>query len=111
MLDSFLTRVPMTKQNAVDSRRSEIPNIKLIPAVAHLRTTVSERRNIAARQMLVHRIRAEFEEMPGLSVTLKQASKLFGLAPDAASRILRGLIEDEVLHMRDDRCYVLRAQC
>ena len=101
----------MTKQNAVDSRRPEIPNIKLIPAVAHLRTTVSERRNMAARQMLVRRIRAEFEEMPGLSVTLQQASKLFGLAPDAAARILRGLIDEQVLHMRGDRSYILRAQC
>ena len=101
----------MTKAKAVESRLAELHNIKFIAAVAHLRSTIPERRDMPAREMLMRRIRAEFEEMPGLSVTLQQASKLFGLAPDAASRILRGLIEEQVLHMRADRRYILRAQC
>jgi hypothetical protein len=65
----------MTKQNATESRWADILNINLIPAVAQLRPTVQvERRNLAAREMLLRRIRAEFEEMPGLSVTLQQAT-------------------------------------
>ena len=35
--------------------------------------------------MLVRRIRAEFEEMPGLLLTLNQAARLFGLSPETST--------------------------
>ncbi len=100
----------MTKLNAVESPWPEVLNIKLIPVAAHLGTRTPERRNIGAREMLVRRIRAEFEEMPGLLLTLNQAARLFGLSPETVSRILVRLDEEGVLHMRPDRCYSLRRQ-
>ena len=100
----------MTKLTAVESPWPAVLNIKLTPAAAHLRTTIPERRNIGAREMLVRRIRAEFEEMPGLSLTLKQAARLFGLSPETVSRILLRLSEEGVLHMRADRRYSLSTQ-
>jgi len=101
----------MAKPNPVESRRADILNIALIPAVARLPTTIpTERRNIRAREMLFRRIRAEFAEMPGLSVTLAQATRLFGLTREAASRILLELIRKEVLHMTADRRYVVRTE-
>ena len=99
----------MPKQNATESRWADILNINLIPAVAQLRPAVQvERRNLAAREMILRRIRAEFEEMPGLSVTLQQATKLFGLSPDAGGRILRGLTEEGILYMTANGRYLLR---
>jgi hypothetical protein len=99
----------MPKQNATESRWVDTWNINLIPAVAQLRPTVQvERRNLAAREMLLRRIRAEFEQMPGLSVTLQQATKLFGLSLDAGGRILRGLTEEGIPYMTADGRYLLR---
>jgi hypothetical protein len=78
---------------------------------AGLPTTVPvERRDLARRETLLRRIRAEFAEMPGLSVTLTQATKLFGLSHDVGSRILLGLIKERVLHMTHDRRYALRPE-
>ena len=83
---------------------------QLAPAVARLPATLPiERRNVAARQALLRRILAEFEGMPGLSLTLVQATKLFGVSPDAGSRILRRLTEERVLRLRSDGRYVLNA--
>jgi hypothetical protein len=46
---------------------------------------------------LLQRIRAEFLEMPGLQVTLRQAARLFHLDPVAADVALRILLEDGFL--------------
>ena len=46
---------------------------------------------------LLQRIRAEFVEMPGLQVTLRQAARLFHLDPVAADVALRILQEDGFL--------------
>lgn len=62
-----------------------------------------ERRNIAARRILTERIRDEFMEMPGTSLTLPQAARLFGLAPDICARILDDLIRDGKLTVTDSR--------
>ena len=84
---------------------------QLVPAVARLPATLPiERRNVAARQALLRRILAEFEGMPGLSLTLVQATKLFGVSPDAGSRILPRLTEEGLLRLRIDDQYVLRTE-
>ena len=36
---------------------------------------------------------AEFDEMPGLTLTPRQASRLFGLDPDLCQRVLDALID------------------
>ena len=40
---------------------------------------------------LIHRVRAEFLEMPGLRVTATQAERLFGLSPHSWQRVLETL--------------------
>ena len=48
-------------------------------------------------QAAVNRIRAEFEEMPCLRVTLTEARRLFGLPDPAVSWVLRHLTEQGFL--------------
>ena len=38
------------------------------------------------------RVRAEFDEMPGMRLTVPQASRLFGLDPDVCLKIVEQLI-------------------
>ena len=42
---------------------------------------------------LVRRVCAEYAEMPGLSLTREQASRLFGIAPDRCARVLSRLVD------------------
>lgn len=100
----------MTKPNPASFIAPDIFNIKPKPAVAHLRTPAPvERRNLVARAALLQRIRAEFEEMPGMSVTSAQAARLFGISPEAGARILEELVTAEVLDMSHGERYGLRA--
>jgi hypothetical protein len=69
-----------------------------------------ERRDDVTRSALARRIRAEFEEMPGLSLTLIQASKLFGVQPDTCARILLQLSDEGVVRVRSDGQFVLRTE-
>ena len=59
---------------------------------------------------LVHRVRNEFIEMPGLQLTLPQAARLWGLDPEASRRVIDTLVEGSFLRwtprgtvMRGDR--------
>jgi hypothetical protein len=91
----------MVKQKPRESRWQTLLEIPLVPAVARPPAALpAERRNWAARDALLCRIRGEFEEMPGLSVTLDQAARLFGLPRDIALRILERLTEERVLYRR-----------
>jgi hypothetical protein len=47
------------------------------------------------------RIRAEFAEMPGLNLTLSQASRLFHLQEVRCKQVLAALVEMGYLAMRD----------
>ena len=67
----------------------------------------AERRSHAARAALVDRIRGEFLELRGLSITVEQAARLFGGPPAACARILIGLVAEGLLHLRTDGRYVL----
>jgi hypothetical protein len=104
-----LQEIHMAKQDPLEYRWPDILDITLAPAVVRLPATVpTERRNVAARTTLLRRIHREFEEMPGMSLTLAQATALFGISFDAGSRILMGLTEERVLRLRNDGRYVLR---
>jgi hypothetical protein len=46
---------------------------------------------------LQRRIRAEFAEMPGLSLTLRQAARLFDLEPAHCEEVLAGLVASGTL--------------
>jgi hypothetical protein len=51
---------------------------------------------------LQSRIRAEYDDMPGLKLTLSQASRLFDVDTDTCARVLVRLIADGVLSIRED---------
>jgi hypothetical protein len=57
----------------------------------------------------VNRIRAEFEEMPSLRVTLSEARRLFGLPDPAASWVLRRLAHEGFLVQTARGEYIRRA--
>jgi hypothetical protein len=59
-----------------------------------------ERRDLPRREALVRRITAEFEELPGLSLSLRQAMKLLGVDEAACLRILDHL--SRIGHIRRD---------
>jgi hypothetical protein len=44
-------------------------------------------------QQLCGRVRAEFREMPGLTLTLPQAARLFSIDPERCERVLATLVE------------------
>jgi hypothetical protein len=48
-------------------------------------------------ETLVIRIRREFEEMPGLCITIAQGARLFGLPAETCRRLFARLQEDRVL--------------
>ena len=60
--------------------------------------------------VLVHRVRAEFNEMPGLRLTLAQATRLWRLEPAVCQEIIDTLVDSHFLRwttsgmvMRADR--------
>ena len=67
-----------------------------------------ERRDVAQRQALVRRLIAEFDEMPGLRLSLAQASRLFGVTQAAAVRILTELTRAGALCRNANNLYMRR---
>ena len=53
------------------------------------------------------RVRGEYSEIPGLSLTLHQASRFFGLPQAVCMRVLSDLIAAGVLRLRSDGRYVV----
>jgi DNA-binding IclR family transcriptional regulator len=62
-----------------------------------------DRRNPAARQTLLQRVSAEFQEMPGMRLTAGQARRLFGLRSDVCHRILSTLVRQGTLSCDGER--------
>jgi hypothetical protein len=56
---------------------------------------------------LLNRIRGEFHEMPGLSLTLAQACRLFGLCEAECAHALQELTSAGLLCRRHDGRYVV----
>lgn len=83
-----------------DARR--LDGIPLRPAAAKVPI---DRRNHAARKLLLERILSEFQEMPGTSLTVRQANKLFGTPSDVTIRILNRLVQDGLLRLTLDGRY------
>jgi hypothetical protein len=57
---------------------------------------------------LALRVRGEYEEMPGLRLTVPQAARLFGVAPDVAKSVLDDLRRASVLKCSERGQYALR---
>ncbi len=56
---------------------------------------------------LVARVRSEFNEMPGLQLTVAQATRLWGLEAAACRRVINDLVDTSFLRWTGDR--VIRA--
>ena len=56
---------------------------------------------------LAQRARAEFREMPGMSLTTAQAARLWQLSPDTAEVLLAELVQAGFLVRRDGQRYWL----
>lgn len=56
---------------------------------------------------LARRARAEFREMPGMSLTTAQAARLWQLSPDTAEVLLAELVQTGFLVRRDGLRYRL----
>ena len=67
-----------------------------------------ERRNLASREAVVRRIAAEFQDMPGLVLSLKQASRFLGIDQAACARILTTLTQAGVLRRSASEYYSRR---
>jgi hypothetical protein len=67
-----------------------------------------ERRDHVRRDAIVRRITAEFRDMPGLVLSIKQASRLLGVDEAACGRILTSLTQSGVLRRKDGQMYAWR---
>jgi hypothetical protein len=56
---------------------------------------------------LAVRVRGEYEEMPGLRLTVGQAARLFGMPLNVADAVLRDLRRASVLALSTDGAYSL----
>jgi len=66
---------------------------------------MSESLMIVTRAQLLHRIKAEYVEMPGLRLTVAQAGRLWGLDTPACLDLLERLINERFLQRRPDGTY------
>jgi hypothetical protein len=99
----------MVKPKTFVSSRQALLDISQMPALARLPPSITvDRRNLAVRHALLCRIHCEFVEMPGLSLTLHQATRMFGLSSDVTSRILKRLADAQLLKQTRDGQFILR---
>jgi hypothetical protein len=55
---------------------------------------------------LLQRVRDEYREMPGLTLTKPQAMRLFGVAPSVCAAVLRALVMEDFLSRTGDGMFV-----
>ena len=67
-----------------------------------------ERRDQHARTELIGRVRGEFSDMPGLRLTLRQASRLWSHSPEVCKRIFQELEHQGVLKRANGDAYCRR---
>jgi hypothetical protein len=71
----------------VEIRRSEDLSRRVVP--------------VESMAPLARRVRGEYEEMPGLRLTVPQAARLFGITTDVAHAVLETLRHTSVLKCSD----------
>jgi hypothetical protein len=98
----------MSLPRPLGTSRTSLDAIKGRSVAMGLPAARGERRNVAQREALVQRLIAEFDEMPGLRLSLPQASRLFGLTEAAAARILTALTKAGTLHRNASNLYMRR---
>ena len=60
-----------------------------------------------ALSLLAVRVHGEYSEMPGLRLTVRQATRLFGVAPDAADAVFHELRRASILACSHDGAFFL----
>ena len=55
---------------------------------------------------LLQRVREQYREMPGLTLTKRHAALLFGVAPSVCAAMLRALVMENFLSRADDGLFV-----
>jgi hypothetical protein len=97
------------RQHAQSSRDRALAAIHPKPVRADIHPTVQlpeislrprpDRRNFVERERLLRRVQQEFEDMPGLSLTLPQAVRLLGVPPEMCLRVLTTLVARGLLRV------------
>lgn len=82
---------------------ASLDSVKGRPIVMGLQRV--ERRDTVRRAAIVRRITAEFREMPGLVLSIKQATRLLGIDESACERIFASLAKDGLLRRRTGGSY------
>ena len=59
----------------------------------------------SSHDRILERIRAEYVEMPGMSLRLDQLARLSGVEASVCKRVLDALIETKFLHLKGDGAY------
>jgi hypothetical protein len=67
------------------------------------------RRALITCEPLEQRIRAEYRDMPGLSLTFSQAQRLWHVDPRTCHTVLTALTDQGFLHRTRDGVFVLRS--
>ena len=57
------------------------------------------------RALITERVRGEFREMPGLTLTLAQAGRLWSLDPATCTEVLTSLVSSGFLSRRPDGAF------
>jgi hypothetical protein len=96
-----VTAVLSPNVTTLELERELVPSPTAIP----LLKPESDRRNWTDRNALVRRVESEFKEMPGLSLTLAQAVRLFSVPQGPCERILSVLVKDGAVSLRNDGSY------
>ena len=65
-------------------------------------TTVGSRGLAADEEQLRRRVCGEFREMPGLRLTLAQASRLWNTDRETSARVLEALVDSSFLTLQGD---------
>src|SRR5262245_21318632 len=97
----------MTSLRSTPGTPVSLSGVKLKPAHAN---RSRERRDLEARAALVNRVRREFDDMPGLSISLRQASRLLGIPAEVCTRIFNRLVSDGLLAVAANGIYRRRSQ-
>lgn len=101
----------MAKSYPLSDRRPDLGNIPFRPIRATLqpprRSQAAERRDQRARQALMRRVHGEFLEMPGLTLSIAQAARLFSLPPAVCARVFGELLNSQLLRRTADGRYAL----
>lgn len=97
----------MAKPLATRTPGRQSPDLPFASVATATPAPLAERRDLVGCEARLHRVLAEFTEMPGLALTLQQAARLFGLSTDLCAGILSQHIRQGRLRLTTSLHYTL----